>query len=162
MLLRDLPVGTTIFIDTNCFVYHFTGAAESCRVLLERVARREVVGVTSAAVLLELHHRLLLWEIARQLPHPVRNLPGLLKSRPDLIRSARRCETALTELGKIHLRVLPMTLRLATLARRLSHEFGLLTNDALLLATMRAHDLTHLASNDTDFLSVPGITLWRP
>lgn len=120
MWLRDLPSGTTIFIDTNCLVYHFTGVSESCRFLLERVARREIV------------------------------------------RSAQRCETALTQLSRFHLRVLPITLRLVTLARRLSHEFGLLTNDALLLATMRAYSLTHLASNDTDFLSVPSLSLWRP
>jgi len=47
-----------------------------------------------------------------------------------------------------------------------SHEvkrrYGLLTNDALLVATMQHAGVTALASNDPDFGRVEGITLYRP
>ena len=59
-------------------------------------------------------------------------------------------------------RVLPITQHLLISARRLGHELGLLTNDAIIVATMRAHRLIHLATNDTDFRRVPGLTLWTP
>jgi predicted nucleic acid-binding protein len=48
------------------------------------------------------------------------------------------------------------------LATELSHRYRLLTTDAIILATMHARHLTHLVSNDTDFASVPSISLWRP
>jgi predicted nucleic acid-binding protein len=38
----------------------------------------------------------------------------------------------------------------------------LLTNDALILATMQDQTITDLASSDTDFDRVPGITRYAP
>ena len=39
---------------------------------------------------------------------------------------------------------------------------GLLSGDALILAVMQTHGLTHLASNDADFDRVPGIVRYGP
>lgn len=39
---------------------------------------------------------------------------------------------------------------------------GLLTNDSLLVAAMREHGLSYLASNDSDFERVSGITFFKP
>jgi len=44
----------------------------------------------------------------------------------------------------------------------ISRQTGLLTNDALVVSTMQANGLTHLASNDADFDRVPGITRYAP
>jgi predicted nucleic acid-binding protein len=44
---------------------------------------------------------------------------------------------------------------------QLSAAHGLLTNDALIVALMRRFGLTHLVTNDDDFDSVPGITIWK-
>lgn len=43
-----------------------------------------------------------------------------------------------------------------------SRQFGLLTNDAITVAIMQHHGLTHLASHDGDFDRVPGITRYAP
>jgi predicted nucleic acid-binding protein len=45
---------------------------------------------------------------------------------------------------------------------RSSQQFGLLTNDALTVAIMQANGLTRIASHDTDFDRVPGITRYSP
>jgi predicted nucleic acid-binding protein len=47
----------------------------------------------------------------------------------------------------------------ATLA---SQQFELLTGDALVVAVMQAHGLTHLASNDADFDRVTWLTRYEP
>jgi predicted nucleic acid-binding protein len=44
----------------------------------------------------------------------------------------------------------------------MSAQFGLLTNDALVVALMRRHSLTNLVTNDDDFDTVPGLTVWKP
>ena len=49
-----------------------------------------------------------------------------------------------------------------TTAADISSEAGLLTNDALIVAAMRASGIRHLVTNDDDFDRVPGITVWKP
>jgi predicted nucleic acid-binding protein len=61
--------------------------------------------------------------------------------------------------------VLPVTSQDVLMAGDLSIQHGLLSGDAgdaLLIAIMRSHGLTHLASNDADFDRVPGITRYAP
>jgi predicted nucleic acid-binding protein len=160
--LSEVPAGTTIFIDATCFVYHFAGSFPSCALFFERVRRRELIGVTSGAVLGEVHHRLMALELRQRLGRPVRNPATFLKRHPEMIRTLQRCETAFDLLQGFHIRMLPITPRLLRDARRLSHELGLLTNDAQTVAIVHHHHLTLVASSDTDFLRVPGLTLVRP
>ena len=47
-------------------------------------------------------------------------------------------------------------------AAGLSQQFGLLSNDALIVAVMQANGLTKLASADTDFDRVSGLTRYAP
>ena len=47
-------------------------------------------------------------------------------------------------------------------ATAVSTRYGLLTGDALLVAVMQHHGLTHLASHDADFDRVPGISRYAP
>jgi hypothetical protein len=47
-------------------------------------------------------------------------------------------------------------------AQGLSTAHGLLTNDSLTVALMQFLSVTDLASNDPDFFSVPGLSVWRP
>ena len=43
-----------------------------------------------------------------------------------------------------------------------NHPVELLTGDALIVATMRLHSLTKLASEDADFDRVPWLTRYEP
>jgi predicted nucleic acid-binding protein len=47
-------------------------------------------------------------------------------------------------------------------AAGISQSTGLLTNDAMVVAVMRANGLTNLASNDGDFDHVPGLARYAP
>ncbi len=58
--------------------------------------------------------------------------------------------------------LLPADAALIVEAATLSAQCGLLTNDALIVALMRRHGLTNLVTNDDDFDSVPGLTVWKP
>jgi predicted nucleic acid-binding protein len=67
MRLDDLPRATSIFIDANIFIYHFTGASGECTRFLARCEAGELAGVTSVSVLLEVLHR-----TGRERPSPER------------------------------------------------------------------------------------------
>jgi len=58
--------------------------------------------------------------------------------------------------------VLPVTAPLVSQAVDLSRQHGLLSGDALIVAVMRDHALTQLASLDADFDRVPGLTRYAP
>ena len=91
MTLADLREGDSVFIDANIFIYHSGGRSVECKTLLERCARRELLGYTSAS-------------------------EGVRKND------------------------------------------GLLTNDSLVVAFMRERGLTKLATANSDFDRVGGIT----
>lgn len=51
---------------------------------------------------------------------------------------------------------------LVVTAVALSQSLGLLSNDAFIVAVMTANGLTRIASHDSDFDRVPGITRYAP
>jgi predicted nucleic acid-binding protein len=65
-------------------------------------------------------------------------------------------------LGALPLNLLPTDSALLVEVARLSQARGLLTNDAMIVALMQRHGITHLATNDDDFDRVPGIKVWKP
>ena len=58
--------------------------------------------------------------------------------------------------------ILPVSEQLVLAATQFSQQFELLTGDALVVAAMRGHGLKKLASADSDFDRVPGITRYAP
>jgi predicted nucleic acid-binding protein len=60
------------------------------------------------------------------------------------------------------IQVLTIPPDLVAIAAALSQQYGLLSNDALIITVMQAHGLTNLASHDADFDRVPGITRYGP
>jgi predicted nucleic acid-binding protein len=62
MSLADLRDGDRVIIDANIFIYHFGGRSLECKVLLERCARRTLLGYTSTPVLAEVLHRRMMAE----------------------------------------------------------------------------------------------------
>ena len=67
MELKDLPVGTRIFVDTNIFLYAISDHPQfggSCNAFFDRVKTGEIHGEVSVIVLNELVHKLVIAEIA--------------------------------------------------------------------------------------------------
>jgi hypothetical protein len=70
MTFDAIPPQSSVFVDANTFVYHFSQhptLALPCTNLLDRMARREISGVTSADVLSDVAHRLMALEAASAL-----------------------------------------------------------------------------------------------
>ena len=70
--------------------------------------------------------------------------------------------TALDEIRNSRIQILATSLDLLVTATRVSHQFALLSGDALIVAVMLANRLTSVASHDSDFDRVPGITRYSP
>jgi len=160
--LADFPSGGSLFFDANCLLYHFLNTRPICTHTLHRAEIGDIRALTSVSVLGEVRHRLLVLEASGRFGLPPRKALTYLRRHPDAIRMLPAANEAVETLNALRVDVVPVTMKIFLASQRISDAFGLLTTDALIIATMRASRLVHLASNDTDFTRVPGITLWRP
>jgi predicted nucleic acid-binding protein len=85
-----------------------------------------------------------------------------LRRHPNEVQKLTAHRLTLDRIIQSRLQVLPFTVALMLAASAVSQQFGLLTNDAMIVAIMQAHGLSKLASHDGDFDRVPGITRYAP
>jgi predicted nucleic acid-binding protein len=161
----DVPAGQTVFLDSTILHYafvNFPGATPQCIELLTRIARREVTGCLTAPVLNDAVHKVMCSEAKERFNQPRAGLVPWLKANPGRVRELTRPTEVLRLVGAMPLTLLPVDLSILTDAQQVASADGLLANDALIVATMRRHEITHLATNDDDFDHLPGLTVWKP
>ena len=71
MLLSDLEDGSSVFVDANIFIYHFSKGSKlnpASSKFLERIEEQKINGFTSIAIIQEVAHRMMIVEAASILP----------------------------------------------------------------------------------------------
>ena len=101
-------------------------------------------------------------EAAALLGRSLSGMANWLKRHPQEVKRLSRFRQAIDELAAVPIQILAATGSHVSLAADLSTQLGLLTNDALCVVVMRDNGLTHLASIDSDFDGVPGLTRYAP
>jgi predicted nucleic acid-binding protein len=165
MTFADVASGLLLFVDANTLVYHF--AAEPlfgppCQRLLDRINRGDVQGFISTDVLSDVAHRLMTQEAIQRFGWPIAGIAQRLRSHPSHIQQLSDFRAAVDEVLQSGIKVLSIPPPLIAASAAISQQFGLLSGDALVVAVMREHGLTHLASHDADFDRVPGLTRYAP
>ena len=165
MSVATLPSGASVFVDANIVVYRFSQHPQfgaPCRQLLDRIDQQDIIGYTSAHVLNEAAYRMLTLEAMAQYGWPQTGINRRLRRHPAEIKKLTRHRRAIERLSQSQLQIAPITAQLVLNGTALTQQFGLLTNDALIVAVMQAQGLVNIASGDTDFDRVPGITRFGP
>jgi predicted nucleic acid-binding protein len=165
MIYADLPAGATVFLDASVFIHHFEPNAvygPPATEFLERVENQEIVGVTTTHVLSEVAHRLMTIEAMQAFGWPRAGIAVRLRNHPAQVQTLTRFRQAIQQLPLFAVRILSIDPSWLDLAAEASQRTGLLHNDALIIAAMRIHGLANLASVDSDFDRVPGITRYGP
>lgn len=160
MTFSAIPSGSAVFLDANVFVYHFAPhpvLQRVCQELLERVSRNDIRGFTSSNVLSDVAHRLMTYEASAKYGWPMTGIAYRLQSHPAEIQALSRFRQAVDEIPRFNIDVLPVSASNVADAASHSQQHGLLSGDALVLAVMREHGLSQLASYDADFDRVPSI-----
>lgn len=159
--LAQIPFGSNVFIDANIFVYGLNRVSSQCTLFLERCSREEVTGITLYEIVNEATHQLMLAEAVRN---------GFISSpSPRSLRSNYAAIGALTDYWNETERILALNLLfLATedaIVRGAQIERAkhcLLTNDSMIVSTMRNYGVSCVATGDKDFLRVNGIVVYSP
>ena len=165
MTFADLVAGEAVFVDANPLTYHFQPHpvwGPPCTDLLQRIENQELAGFTSTPVLSEVSHRLMTIEASALFGWPFAGIGNRLRTHPAEVQQLTAFRQAIDRILQSHLQVLTVTPVLLATAAALSQQIGLLTNDGLIVAVMQAHGLTRIASSDTDFDRVPGLTRYAP
>jgi predicted nucleic acid-binding protein len=165
MTFAAIPSGESVYLDANVFVYWLgpdPKFGNACADLAERVEKNDVVAYISANDLSDVAHRLMTLEACATFGIPYAGVAKRLRRKPDDVRQLVRFRRALDTIAKIGVRILDDTGSDVANAGDASRLHGLLSADGLIVALMRKHGLTAMASNDVDFDRVPGIVRYSP
>ncbi len=160
--LEDVPTGARVFLDASIFVYHFTERSTQCRRLLARCERRDLFGITSVVAFNEAAHRLMIIEAVRSGAVSPGNVLRKLRRRPELVRGLREHVAQMQFVVAWGIEVLPLDLGRSLRAAAARESAGLLTNDSLLLTTMREERITAIATADADFDRFDDLQVFHP
>jgi predicted nucleic acid-binding protein len=162
MTLADIEEGSAVFIDANVFIYHFVGASQECTALLGRCEAGEVQGSTSALVLAEVSHRLMMIEAVERRLVTAGNVARKLVRRPDVVRQLATYEANVQAIPAMGVEITGVTEATILLSLRHQRRFGLLTNDSLIVAGMQQQGVRLLATADRRLAVVDEIDVLVP
>ena len=165
MIYADLPAGATVFLDASVFIHHFEPNAAfgpAATEFLERIENQEINGLTATHIVSEVAHRLMTIEAMQAFGWKSAGIALRLRNHPAQVQSLKLFRQAVQEIPLFGIRMLTIDPSWLDAAAGITQQTGLLHNDALIIAVMRGHGLTNLASADPDFDRVPGITRFGP
>lgn len=161
----DLPDGVACLVDANIFYYALVptaGVTPHCLQLLDRAIAGRIAIFTSVPALSDAIHKVMISEVAELSGRDRAGIVGYLGRHPEIITRLVEYPQALPRLLTVPMNVLPVDDRLLLDAVSIGIRYGLLTNDAMIVALMQRQQLTHLVTNDDDFDRIPMITVWKP
>ena len=164
-MLSDLPDGAPCFVDANVICYHIIQTpplSDECARFIKRIERGAIRASTSAAVVAEAIHKVMLAEAIQQYKLDHRGLAHRLQRQRDLIAGLSEHRKVPMLMKALSLHVEPVTLDILERAANISTQYRLLTNDAVTIAVMEKLGLSHLVTNDDNFDSVSGLSIWKP
>jgi len=164
MIFADLSMNSAVFVDANIFVFYFQPhvvLGPSCTALIKRIELRELVGFTSTHVVSEVAHRLMTMEASIKFGWQ-NKIVNRLKRDPSAVQTLFEFRRACQQIPTLGIQIRTIDSPMLDTAAGISQQYGLLTNDALVVAVMQANSLTSIASSDVDFDRVAGLTRYAP
>jgi len=165
-MLDEIDTGTTIFIDANIFLYEILDHwkyAESCNSFLEHVNMGKYHAVMSVLVCNEVFHRVMIAEVVERYEIEPKSAVNYLKKNWEVVRELNKAYDAMLNIDAIeNLEIVEIDREVYGIALEYSKKYGLLSNDAVHLATIKKHGITNIATNDRDFERIEWLNVRKP
>ncbi len=163
MNLDDIPRGNLCVLDTNILIYAEQGVSLQCQRLLRRVEERDVSGILPQPVWQETIHRLMITEAIMlghlRGPNPARQLAG----KPRIVKGLTMYRDKIKALITLGLAFEPCHENdLLVKAFEIQEQYGLLTNDSLILAIALRVTADALVSADARYQAVKEMEIYSP
>lgn len=162
MTLDDIATGVRVAVDANILIYHFTGQSRACQRFLRRCQSGELRACMPAHTALEVLHRRMTIEAVETGVASAGNVARKLAQHPDRVRQLLQCHADFAALRGLGIDIIATTP--AALNRIHVHclTYGLLANDAALVAVMEEEGISHLATADNALARMSVITVYQP
>lgn len=164
--LKDFDGREAIFIDANIFLHHAFDINPVSVEFLKKVESSAIKAYTSALVIEEVIFKLTIQSASNFLNRTtLEGVKSLLKNSRDRekifepVVKYRGYVEILKDFGMV---VLDLTDEDMAIAIQKAREYGLIAADAAHIAAMDRKKIKHIASSDSDFRVVAGVSLWSP
>ena len=163
MNLDDIPVGSLCVVDTNVLVYAEQAVSMQAQRFIRRCGNGELKGVLPQPVWQELAHKLMLAEAMVRGFVSGGNPAAKLAGKPEAVRGLTLYRAKVKSLLDLGFGYEPCQLSdLTERAFALQEKYGMLTNDAVVLAVALRLKADALVSRDKGFAGVDEIELYSP
>jgi predicted nucleic acid-binding protein len=162
MNLDDIKEGQSVLIDANTYIYGINKNSVQCSRFLRRCAGGEVKGILPLHVLSEINHRLMISEAKEVGLVSGSNPTKQLSKIPKKIMMLRNYRAIISDLLKTSLIFETFQKEDFLIALKIQRQYGLLTNDSLLIAIGSRLEIYAIATSDNDFQNVEGLTIYSP
>ena len=163
MNLDDIPGGALCVVDTNVLLYAEQGVSTQAKRFVRRCSNGEVKATLPQTVWQELTHKLMLAEALMRGLTSSGNPAARLSTRPEAIRALTFYRTKVRALVDLGFGFEPcMQPDLLDSGFALQERYGLLTNDAVVLAVALRLGADALVSADKAFRNVTEVEIFAP
>ncbi len=162
MGLDTIRTGTHIFIDSNIFIYHFTGVSDECSNFLTRCESGKLNGATSANAILEVLHKLMMIEAVKNKLIGPPNIANKLQKHPEKIKQLNEYYSNTQHIADMGIIIYPISSETILQSHPFRAGYGLMVNDSIIAACMQENGIKYLATNDDAFLKVNKLTIISP
>jgi len=162
MKLSEIKAGSEIFVDSNIFIYHFTGVSDECSDFLSRCEREELIGITSVNVILEVLHRLMMVEaVSKNIVKPP-NIVKKLNKSPQKIKRLNEYFVNTEKIQDMGIEIKPLIFETIIKSYVIRLSSGLMVNDSVIIASMKKEGVKLLATNDKVLKNLDEIDVYSP
>lgn len=162
MKLTEIRPGSQIFVDSNIFIYHFTGVSNECSDFLVRCERGELIAMSSVNVILEVLHRLMMVEAVRKNLVKPPNIVKKLSKAPDKLKRLHEYFENTEKIKDMGVSIKPLLFETIVKSHVVRLTSGLMVNDSIVIASMKEDGIKLLATNDKAFEKVDEIQVCTP
>ena len=162
MKLDEIKTDSEVFVDSNIFIYHFTGVSDECGNFLNRCEQRDLTAITSVNVILEELHRLMMVEAVKKNLVKPPNIVRKLNESPKKIKALNEYFLNTQKINEMGVAIRPVTFETVMKSHMVRMTYGLMVNDSIIAASMQEEGLNLLATNDTGFEKVDEILVYSP
>lgn len=163
MNLDDIPAGSLCVVDTNVLLYAEQGVSAQAQRFIRRCASAELKAVLPQTVWQELSHKLMLAEGMMRGLTSGGNPAARLATKPEAVRGLTLYRAKVQSLLELGFGFEPC--QLGDLTERgfaLQQQYGLLTNDAVVLAVALRRKANALVSADKAFREIREPAVYAP
>jgi len=160
--LIDINAGSEVFVDSNVFIYHFTGVSGECSDFLNRCERSELIAMTTVNVVLEVLHRLMMVEAVRKNLVKPPNVVKKLSKAPQKLKSLNEYFINTEKIHDMGIAIKPLEFETIIKSHEVRLDSGLMVNDSVIIASMKEEGVKLLATSDKAFKKIEEINVCSP